>query len=228
MNTLKEITMRMVVLCAAAVLTCGHAAATTVTCNFDETGWVNTAGTSENFFGSFIGTPEANGVLALSDLTGFAATLTETNAQGDTKPIATFGGAVGISGLTQFLFDPTANTLTLAATGSPGALVCLGDTIAAGACGSVAPRPVGKNGVPAPPLDGLFVSSVNGTLSAATTELPSVMLAPSSGGVASTPEPASSVLCGGALVLVSLVLRCCRARAQESSTTVGSRRDESV
>ena len=197
------------ILFSAAVLSCGPAAATTVTYNFDETGWVNTAGTTENFFGTFTGTPEASGVLALTDLSSFSATLTETNPQNDTKTIATFAQ----SGLTDFVFLSTFNSLTLAATGTPGALICLGDAVAQGTCGSVAARPVNREGIQAPPIDGLFVSSVNGTLNAYTTNLPSVVMPlspvaqPAPQPTGSTPEPASFVLCGGTFLLASLTLR---------------------
>ncbi len=70
MNTLSNIP-QLAFFFAAALLTCSHADATTVTYNFDETGWINTAGTTENFSGSFTGTLETSGVLALSDLTAF-------------------------------------------------------------------------------------------------------------------------------------------------------------
>jgi hypothetical protein len=200
------------ILFPAVTLMCSQAAAATVSYNFDETGWVNTAGTTENFIGSFTGTPEASGVLALQDLTDFTAILTETNTQGDTKTIATFSGPTGTSGLTDFVFTSTTNSLTLAATGSPGASICLGDTVAEGICGPVVARPVNRNGDPLPPLDGLFVSSVNGTLNSYTTSLPSIQMvlspiaqpAPTN---SSTPEPASSALCGSAFLLVSMFLR---------------------
>jgi hypothetical protein len=203
---------------SAAILTCSRAAATTVTYNFDETGWINTAGTTENLFGSFTGTPEASGVLAFTDLTSFSATLTETNAQNDTKTIATFAQ----SGLTDFVFTSTSNSLTLSATGSPGALICLGDAVPQGTCGSVPARPVNRQGVPAAPVDGLFVSSVNGTLNAYSTSLPAIVMplvpvpqpAPQPTGAA--PEPASFLLCGGALLLTSMILKL-RTRVRETA-----------
>jgi hypothetical protein len=195
------------ILFSAALLSCGPAAATTVTYNFGETGWVNTAGTTENFFGTFTGNQEASGVLALTDLTSFSATLTETNGQNETKTIATFAQ----SGLTDFAYTSTANSLTLAANGIPGALICLGDAVAQGTCGSLPARPVNRDGVQAPPIDGLFVSSVNGTLNAYTTNLPSVVMPlapvaqPAPQPTGSAPEPASLVLCGGALLLISTI-----------------------
>ena len=96
----------------AALLTCGHADAATVTYTFDEAGWVNTAGTAEDFAGSFSGTVEGNGTVGLADLSGFTAIVTETNAQNETKPIANFGLS-GSGSLTSFLFDITTNTLSL-------------------------------------------------------------------------------------------------------------------
>jgi hypothetical protein len=213
-NEMKNLT-GAAILFSAVILSCGQATATTVSYNFDETGWVNTAGTTENFLGSFTGTPEASGILALTDLTNFSSIITETNAQGDTKTIGTFGGPTGTNGLTDFVFASTSNSLTLAATGIPGASICLGQAVAQGICGPVAPRPVSTTGVPAPPLDGIFLSSVNGTLNAYTISLPTITLVQSPvaipvqqpSGTASTPEPASFALCGGTLLLVSMFLR---------------------
>jgi hypothetical protein len=214
----KKLMTQLAVLWAAAVCCCGPAAATTVTYNFDETGWVNTAGTTENFAGTFTGTLEASGAVALSDLTGFTATITETNAQNDTKPIASFGLSTGPTGLSNFVFDSTANTLSLAANGSPGATICLGDSVTQGLCGPIGPRPVSMTGVPAPPLEGIFLSSVNGTLNADSTALPNLILEATlpipvvvESPTSTTPEPASFWLCGSALLLVSLVLRTVRA-----------------
>ncbi len=222
----------MTVLFTAAVLCCSQAAATTVTYNFDETGWVNTAGTTENFFGSFIGTPDANGNLDLTTLTDFTATLTETNSVNDTKTIAAFGGLSGTPGLTDFLFTASSGSLTLAATGSPGALICLGNTVAEGVCGGVAPRPVSRSGIPAPPIEGLFISSINDTLNAYTTALPSVTLAPFAVATpvpqptGTAPEPASFLLCSSALLFTSIVLRRYRGRRTITSPCYSSRSAE--
>lgn len=213
MPTLKQRLIPAAVFFAAALLHCSPAAAATVTYNFTDPGWINMAGVTENFSGSFIGTPEASGVIALNDLTIFVGFFTETNAQNETKTIATFGDLAGITGLTQFLFDPNANTLTLAATGTPGAQICLGDAVAQGTCGAVTARPVNRNGIPAPPIEGLFVSSVNGTLSGYDTDLPAIMLAPSPVGIApqpaqaTTPEPASLLLCALGFVALTIVFR---------------------
>jgi hypothetical protein len=201
MNTSRKPNTQLALLFAAVLLTRSQATATTVTYNFDETGWINTAGTTENFIGSFAGTPGAGGVLKLADLTEFIATLAETNAQNDTKTVATFGLATGTSGLTDFLFDPVANSLTLSGTGDPGATICLGQTVPEGVCGPIGPRPVSKTGVPAPPLDGLFLFSPNGTLNASTTALPTVTT------VALTPEPAALFLSVGGLVLLCVIQR---------------------
>jgi hypothetical protein len=202
---------------AAVLLTCGPAAATTVTYNFDEAGWTNNFGTIENFSGTFAGSVEASGVVALADLTAFTATVTETNAQGDSKPIGTFGLPFDGTGLNTFLFDTLTNTLSIGATGSPGATVCLGDAVVQGACGPLAAPPLSRTGVPAPPPEGLFLSTVNGALNGFTFAAPSIALeqttlnpgigiAPTPA-PAPTPEPASMVLCGSALVLISLGLR---------------------
>jgi hypothetical protein len=233
MNTSRKGIISMTVLFTAAVLCCSRASATTVTYNFGETGWVNTAGTTENFSGSFIGTPDANGNLDLTTLTDFTATLTETNSVNDTKTIAAFGGLTGTPGLTDFLFSASSGSLTLAATGSPGALICLGNAVAEGLCGGVAPRPVSTSGVPAPPIEGLFISSINDTLNAYTTALPSVTLTvspvatpvPQPTGT-STPEPASFLLCGSALLLTSMVLRRYRGRRTITSRCYSSRSAE--
>ena len=107
MNTARKTTTQLALLLAGVLLTRSQATATTVTYNFDETGWINTAGTTENFVGSFAGTPGTGGVLKLADLTEFVATVTETNAQNDTKTVATFGLATGTSGLTDFLLTPS-------------------------------------------------------------------------------------------------------------------------
>lgn len=222
MRILKKQLTCMAGLLVAGALVCGQAAATTVSYNFVDPGWVNMAGTSESFSGSFVGTPEANGDVALNDLTVFIGFLMETNAQGQTKTISTFGDAMGTTGLSGFFFDPNANTLSLAANGTPGAQICLGDAVAQGACGLLGPRPVGRNGVPEPPPDGLFISLVNGSLSSYDFNLPQITFAPPSGSAApqpaqTTPEPASSLLCGGALVLVSLGLRSWGRRKRERS-----------
>jgi hypothetical protein len=207
--------MQLAGLLAAALMDCGTAAATTVTYNFDEAGWSNNFGTSENFTGSFSGTVEANGAVTLSDLTGFTATITESNAQGDTKAIATFTLPTGTSGLNTFLFDTNANMLSLGATGVPGATICLGDAVSQGACGPLGPRPVSRTGVPAPLPEGLFLSTVNADLNGYTFNTPSITLVQTTlgPGVGSapastpTPEPATMALCGGALVLVSVGMR---------------------
>lgn len=205
---------RKLALFLVAILSCAHALAGTVTYRFDETGWINSAGTTENFLGRFKGIPDAQGDLSLATLTGFSATLTETNSFNQTKTIATFVENLGSGGLTVFLYDPALNSLTLSATGTPGALICLGSAVSAGDCGSLAPRPVPRPGTPPlPPIDGLFVSSVNGTLNAYTTNLPA--LSAVSGPVprpTPSPEPASLSLCGGGLVLLSVFLRGCRKR----------------
>lgn len=196
---------------AAALLGSGTASAAPVLYNFSESGWLNMAGTTETFFGSFKGTPEANGDLALADLSGFTATITETNTSGQTKTVATFGGGTGIAGLSDFLYTAATNSLTLAATGSPQSTICLGADVSGGFCGALPARPQPRPGTPPlPPIDGLFSFSVNGSLSAYTTAIPSVIQtvgiqpvpAPSA-----TPEPTSALLCGGGLVLAAMVRR---------------------
>ncbi len=198
------------------ILSCAHALAGTVTYNFDEAGWINSAGTTENFFGSFQGAPDAQGDLSLAALTGFSATLTETNSSNQTKTIDTFAETMGSGGLTVFLYDPALNSLSLAATGTPGALICLGSAVSAGDCGPLPARPVPRSGTPPlPPIDGIFSSSVNGALNAYTTNQPALSVVP--GPVprpTPSPEPASSALCGGGLVLLSVFLRRSRAMAK--------------
>jgi hypothetical protein len=213
--------MQLAGLLTAALLNCGPAAATTVTYNFSEAGWVNNFGTTENFTGSFSGTVEASGALALPDLSAFTASITESNAQGETKTIGTFGLSTGISGLNTFLFDTNANTLSLGATGVPGAAICLGDAIAQGACGPLPARPVSMTGVPAPLPDGLFLSTVNPDLNGYTFAPPSITpvqttLGPGvTAAPTATPEPATMWLCGGVLVMVSVMLRKRRRAASE-------------
>lgn len=194
------------------VLLCPVAAsADTVTYSFSEAGWLNMFGTVENFSGSFTGTPEANGSLALADLSSFSAILSETNSAGATKDIAAFGSGIGISALADFLYIPGSNSLTLEATGSPASAVCLGNDVASGFCGSLPARPQPRPGTaPLPPVEGLFSFSVNGALNAYTTDLPSVIKTLGLQPVpapATTPEPASIVLCGGLLVLASRLRR---------------------
>lgn len=196
-----------------ALLICPKASAATVIYNFDEAGWVNNFGTTENFFGSFVGTPEASGVIAIGDLSKFSATITETNTAGDTKTIASFA----TNGITNFMFLAATNTLDLSATDAGGDLICLGATVPAGACGSTPARPQPRPGTPPPPpIEGLFVSTVNGALNGYTTATPTIepVFAPVPvPAPANTPEPASMALCGGALLLVSLLLRRCANRA---------------
>ena len=194
-----------------AVLLCpAGASAGTVSYVFSEAGWLNMFGTIENFSGSFTGTPEANGTLALADLSSFSAIMSETNSAGETKDIARFGSGIGTGALSDFVYIPGLNSLTLQANGSPASAICLGNDVASGLCGSLPARPRPRPGAPPlPPVEGLFSFSVNGALSAYTTNLPSVnqtvglhpVPAP-----ATAPEPGSTVLCGGALVLVSQVL----------------------
>jgi hypothetical protein len=197
--------------CSLAIVGPTPAPAATLTYSFSEAGWLNSFGTTENFSGSFTGTPEANGDLALADLTSFVATMTETNAQGATKNVATFGSNTGTAGLADFLYMPGSNSLTLEATGSPTAMVCLGNDVATGFCGPLVARPQPRPGTPPlPPIEGLFSFSVNGALNAYTTDLPSVVQtvglqpvpAPST-----APEPAPVVLCGATLVLASTLRR---------------------
>lgn len=189
-----------------------RAAASSISYNFDEAGWVNNFGATESFFGSFTGTVDAKGVLTLGDLSVFSPTITETNAAGQTKTIANFGGNTGMPGLNNFLYDPGANSLNLFATGSPGATICLGNTILLGDCGPVAPRPVSVTGVPAPPLEGIFLSSVNGDLNASTIALPGItavqgpVIRPQPA-PAAAPEPGTLALCGGAFLFTAVVLR---------------------
>lgn len=193
---------------AGPVLLCpAVASADTVTYTFSEAGWFNMFGTVENFSGSFTGTPEANGTLALANLSSFSAIMSETNSAGATKDIATFGSGIGTSALTDFLYIPGLNSLTLEATGSPASAICLGNDVTSGLCGSLPSRPQPRPGTPPlPPVEGLFSFSVNGALNAYTTDLPSVVetvgLQPVPAPV-TTPEPASMVLCGGVLVIAS-------------------------
>ena len=212
---------------AVVLLTCGPASATTVTYNFDEAGWTNNFGTTENFSGTFSGSVEASGVVALSDLSGFTATVSEVNAQGDSKPIVTFGLPSGGLGLNTFLFDTTTNTLSIGATGSGAAMVCLGDAVIQGACGPLAAPALSRTGVPAPPPEGLFLFGGNTALDGFTFAAPSIVLeqttlSPGIGTApapAPTPEPASMALCGSALVLVSLMLK--RRRVYGESVRAG-------
>lgn len=186
-----------------AILICPAASAATVTYNFDEAGWVNNFGTTENFFGSFTGTPEASGSIAMGDLSSFSAVITETNTAGDTKTIASFSN----TGLTDFIFQTATNILDLSATDAAGDLICLGATVTAGACGPIGPRPQPRPGTPPPPpIEGLFISAVNGALNgstAATLTIEPVLAPVPVPAPASTPEPASLALCGGALLLIS-------------------------
>ena len=204
----RAVVMGAILLMAPAFL---QATPVTVTYNFDETGWSNMAGTSENFAGSFTGAPQAGGVTALADITSFFATITETNSTNQTKTIGIFGGALGLTGLSDFLFDPATNSLSLAVSGSPGALICLGADVAAGACGALPGRQQPKPGTPPlPPIEGYFVSSVNGSLNAFSTALPSIIQPVSPMPVAApvaAPEPSSFALCGGGLLLASIFLR---------------------
>lgn len=197
--------------CSLAILCSTPAPAATVTYNFSEAGWLNSFGTTENLSGSFTGMPEANGDLALADLTSFVATMTETNATGATKNVATFGSATGTAGLADFLYMPGSNSLTLEATGSPTAMVCLGNDVGTGFCGPLVARPQPKPGTsPLLPIEGLFSFSVNGALNAYSTDLPSVLQtvglqpvpAPST-----VPEPAPVILCGATLVLATRLRR---------------------
>jgi len=190
-------------LCPTAV------SAATVTYSFSEAGWLNTIGTTESFCGSFSGTTGANGTLALADLSAFSATITETNAQGATKTISQFGGSTGTSGLADFMYIPGSNSLTLEATGSPTAMICLGNDVVTGFCGSLPARPQPRPGTPPlPPIEGVFSLSVNGALNAYTTDLPSVvqtLVIQPVPAPANTPEPGSALLCGAVLVLASKV-----------------------
>ncbi len=210
MNTAK----RQALLLLLPVLSCAQALAGTVVYDFTETGWINSAGTTENFSGAFKGVPDASGDLSLAGLTSFAATLTETNSANQTKTIATFSETLGTGGLTAFLYDPALNSLSLSSTGTPGALICLGSAVSAGDCGSLPARPAPRPGTPPlPPIDGIFSSSVNGTLNAYTTNTPVLSVVP--GPVprpAPSPEPATFALCGAALVLASAFLRRCGKR----------------
>jgi len=209
-HTYGKIARTVSLLCLIGAATLTPARATTVTYSFDETGWLNTFGTTENFFGSFSGTPTATGVLTATDLTYFSAVITETNSTGDTKTIGTFGSPTSTAGLMDFLYDPALNSLNLSATGFPGAAICIGSTVAGGVCGSLPSRPRPKPGTPPlPPIEGLFSSSGNGELSAYSTALPQVSLIigvqPEPGpGVANAPEPASFALCGIALIAFAL------------------------
>ena len=196
------------ILVVGPVLLCPMAAsANTISYAFSEAGWLNMAGTTENFSGSFAGTPEANGTLALADLTSFSAIMSETNSTGETKNITTFGG---INSLADFLYIPGMNSLTLEATGSPASAICLGNDVASGVCGSLPTRPQPRPGTPPlPPIEGLFSFSVNGALNAYTTDLPSVSQTVGLQPVpapATAPEPASMFLVGGVLVLASQIL----------------------
>jgi hypothetical protein len=189
------------------LLICPAASAAGVSYNFDEAGWINNFGTTENFVGSFTGTPEASGVIAIGDLSNFSAVITETNSTGDTKTIASFSN----TGLTDFMFQTATNILDLSATDASGDLICLGATVTAGACGSTPARPQPRPGTPPlPPIEGLFVSAVNGALNGYTTATLTIepVLAPVPvPAPASTPEPASLALCGGALLLISRLPR---------------------
>lgn len=96
-------------------------------------------GTTESFSGSFTGIPEANGTLALADLSSFSAILSETNSAGESKLVAAFG--TGTGALTDFLYIPALHSSTLEAGGSPASAVCLGNDVAGGLCGSLPARP---------------------------------------------------------------------------------------
>ena len=203
-NLRRPMTAAMFVL--APVLLCPAAAfANTITYTFSAAGWLNMSGTSENFSGSFSGTPEADGTLALADLTSFSAIMSETNSAGETKDISTFGAGAGTSALADFLYTPGLNSLTLEATGSPASAICLGNDVASGVCGSLPARPQPRPGTPPlSPIEGLFSFSVNGALSAYTADLPSVIQTVGLQPVpapATAPEPGSIVLCGGTLLL---------------------------
>ena len=191
------------ILISIALMDCQPALATAISYNFTETGWVNTAGTTESLSGSFKGAPGANGDLTLSDLTGFSATMTESNGV-NRKTIATF------SSVTDFLFTVSSNALALFSTGIPASSLCLGDTVQQGLCGPVTPPPVSRTGVQAPPLEGLFTFSVNGALDAGTTSTTNVTPGPvvigSAPAPVATPEAASFLLCGAALILLSIGL----------------------
>lgn len=190
------------------VLLCpGLASADTVTYAFSEAGWLNMFGTTENLSGFFTGTPEANGTLALADLSSFSAKISETNSAGETKNIATFGSGTGTGALTDFLYIRGLNSLTLAASGSPASVICLGNDVGSGLCGSLPARPQPRPGAPPlPPVEGLFSFSVNGALNAYTTDPPSVVKTVGLHPVpapATAPEPATMILCGGVLVLAA-------------------------
>lgn len=191
-----------------AMLGSATASAASIKYDFSEAGWVDMAGTAETFSGSFTGTPEANGQLALIDLSSFSATITETNAQGQTKDISVFASATSLA---DFLYLPYANTFRLAATGSPASTICLGDAVTTGFCGALPARAQPKPGSnPLPPIEGLFSFSVNGSLNGYTTDLPFVVqaISPVPAPVpANAPEPASFILCGGALLILSKLLR---------------------
>ena len=210
-NTYAKVAKTACFLCLVNAATLMQASATTVTYNFDETGWINAFGTTENFFGSFSGTPDATGALTATDLSYFSAVITETNATGQSKTIATFGDPTSTWGLMDFLYDPALNSLNLSATGVPGAAICLGTSTASGVCGSLPPRAQPKPGTPPlPPIEGLFSFSVNGELSAYSTALPQVSPVLSiqpepAPGVANAPEPATFALCGAALIAFALL-----------------------
>jgi len=211
MNTSKNWSIAAAMFVCIPLLWCSTpASAATVTYSFSEAGWLNPFGTTENFFGSFSGMPEPNGTLALADLSSFSATITETNAQGATKTISTFGGN-GTSALTDFMYIPSLNSLTLEATGSPLAQICLGNDVGSGFCGPLAPRPQPRPGTPPlPPVEGIFSFSVNGALNAYTTDVPSVIQTVGLQPVpapATVPEPRSVLLCGAVLVLASKLRR---------------------
>jgi len=184
------------------------ASAATVSYTFSETGWLNTFGTTETFSGSFTGTPEADGTLALGDLSAFMAVMTETNADGQTKNVSVFGDGTGTSPLADFLYLPGSNSLSLEATGSPVAQICLGGDVSSGFCGSLPARPQPRPGTPPlPAIEGLFSFSVNGELDAYTTGLPTVsqssLTPPIGTAPATAPEPESMLLCGVGLLVVS-------------------------
>lgn len=207
--TVRAIAIQGAIFIIASLLNCTHASASTITYNFDETGWVNTFGTTEKFFGSFTGTPDAQGNLALADLSSFSAEMTETNSTGATKTIADFGSANGTNGLDDFTYTAAANSLSLFATGTPGATICLGSAVTAGFCGALPKQK--STGAPAPGPYGLFFSSVNGQLDAKTLSTsvinpaqisPPTAMAPSS----TTPEPAYLAAFGGILLLVARLI----------------------
>lgn len=192
----------------ATLLHCTQASAATITYNFDETGWANTFGTTENFFGSFTGTANAQGDLVLADLSSFSAAMTETNSSGQTKTIADFGSATGITGLSDFTYTAGSNSLSLFATGTPGATICLGSAVTSGFCGALPVQRPGSSGSPVPAPYGRFLSSVNGQLDANTFSTPTINPAQISPPIAvapstAVPEPAYLAAFGGMLLVIS-------------------------